>query len=134
MTVPAPRAALFAAALLAALLGGLAAFARAQDAHFLSTIEDLPLMPGLTEDADRSMVFDAPSGRIVETFATGRGVGKDQVVDFYARTLPQLGWRADDGARFVREGEVLVLEFAEGGPALTVRFALSPADGAAPKQ
>jgi len=130
MTVPTSRAALLAAALLAALLGGIAA--RAQDAQFLSTIEDLPLMPGLSEDADRSMVFDAPSGRIVETFATGR-VGKDQVVDFYARTLPQLGWRADDGARFVREGEVLVLEFSGGGPALTVRFALSPADGAAPK-
>jgi hypothetical protein len=128
MIVPAPRAALLAAALLAVLLGG-SADACAQDAQFLSTIEDLPLMPGLTEDADRSVVFDAPSGRIVESFATG-AVDRDRVIDFYARTLPQLGWRADDGARFVREGEVLVLEFLGGGPALTVRFALAPLDAA----
>lgn len=112
----------------AALLGG-SAGARAQDAQFLSTIEDLPLMPGLTEDADRSVVFDAPSGRLVESFATGT-VDRDQVIAFYARTLPQLGWRADDGARYVREGEVLVLEFARRGPTLTVRFALAPLDAA----
>ncbi len=96
---------------------------------FVTAIDDLPLMPGLIEASDDAMVFDAPAGRIVEAYASG-AVSRNQVLEFYARTLPQLGWqRAGDG-RFRREGEILKLEFPDGGaqaPDLTVRFALSPA-------
>ena len=98
---------------------------------FLSGIEDLPLMPNLSENADGGMVFDTPAGRIVEAFASG-AVTRAEVLAFYAATLPQLGWTAEDPARYSREGEILRLEFTENDPppktgaALTVRFALSP--------
>jgi hypothetical protein len=128
MIVPAFRAALVAATLVALSPGGIVKGAAAQES-FLSTIEDLPLMPGLTEDADRGVVFEAPSGRIVESFAAGNA-SREQVLEFYAKALPQLGWRQDEGARFVREDEVLVLEFSTAGPKLTVRFALAPAEAA----
>ena len=40
------------------------------------------------------MVFDTPAGRIVEAVASG-AVTRDEVLAFYAETLPQLGW--DEG-------------------------------------
>lgn len=103
---------------------------RAADA-FVSAIDDLPLMPGLVEDPDAAMVFDSPTGRIVEAFAQGN-VRAREVLAFYAETLPQLGWRPSGEGVFRREGEVLAIEFPEGdgkGPPLTVRFALQPAPG-----
>jgi len=103
---------------------------------FFRDMEDLPLMAGLTERADDSMIFDSGSGRIVESFAEGR-VRKQAVLDFYASTLPQLGWRQDAPGVFSREGETLMLAFPNSATIsgssssadrlLTVRFTLSPA-------
>jgi hypothetical protein len=94
---------------------------------FVTGIEDMPLMPGLTQLAERNVVFDAPSGRIVEAYAEGP-VAREAVLGFYARTLPQLGWRGQ-GDRYVREGETLRLEFPDARPGsgrVLVRFFLSP--------
>jgi hypothetical protein len=99
---------------------------RAPQAAFLSVIDDVPLMPGLTERADAAVVFDKPEGRIVETEATGRLV-RAEVLKFYAASLPQLGWRARSEGRFLRDKEELAISFASGaGGALSVRFTLSP--------
>jgi hypothetical protein len=94
---------------------------------FLSAIEDVPLPPGLTEAAAGGMVFDSPSGRIVEAAATG-SVGADQVSKFYAETLPQLGWQETGRLTFKRDTETLriTLEPGHGAAPLTVRFNLAP--------
>jgi len=95
---------------------------------FISTLEDLPLMPGLNEE-EGGMVFDSPSGRIVEAFATGN-VSQGEVLSFYEDTLPQLGWRSLGNHVYKRENEILKLEFPGGPgapPPLTVSFSLSPA-------
>jgi hypothetical protein len=112
-------------ALLAALfvLAALAAPARAQGA-FVAGIEDLPLMPGLVAQGEAS-VFDAPQGRVVDATAQGTP-SRAAVLEFYARTLPQLGWRAEGDGRFAREGERLVLEFPASQGATLVRFFLRP--------
>ncbi|MEE9194648.1 MAG: hypothetical protein V3U44_02315, partial [Alphaproteobacteria bacterium] len=69
------RKPLIATALAAGLLFAAALFPVFQSvaqeaAGFISTIEDLPLMPGLTEE-EGGIVFDSALGRIVEAFATG---------------------------------------------------------------
>jgi hypothetical protein len=95
---------------------------------FVSGIEDMPLMPGLTQLTERNVLFDAPSGRIVEAYAEGR-VAREAVRSFYARTLPQLGWRGQGSDRYVREGETLRLEFQDthaAGNRVLVCFFLSP--------
>lgn len=94
---------------------------------FLSAIEDVPLPPGLTETAAGGMVFDSPSGRIVEAAATGT-VGADQVARFYAETLPQLGWQDSGRLTFKRDAETLriTVEPGRGAAPLTVRFNLAP--------
>ena len=104
---------------------------------FLSAIDDLPLMAQLDEIAGGVMVFDSPSGRIVETLTMGK-VLKEDVEQFYSDTLPQLGWEKRAPGKYSREDEVLKLEFPQttardgtgssGDPAtISVLFMLSPA-------
>ena len=109
--------ALFAAALWAAAPLG------AQE--FLEGLEDVPLMPGLETVTDSAMVFDTPAGRIVESYAAG-AVDRAGVTGFYRETLPALGWTAPAPARFLREGEVLALDFYGVDGDLVVRFTLAP--------
>ncbi len=116
-------------AVAALLIGGMAENSHAQEAAgFISTIEDLPLMPGLIEE-EGGMVFDSAQGRIAQAYATG-WVSEGAVTSFYDETLPQLGWRPDGPGVFRREREILKLEFPGGptaAPPLTVGFRLIPA-------
>ncbi len=111
--------------LAAVLVTAAAPLPRAQDGGYVSQVEDLPLMPGLSEIADAGLVFDVPAGRIVEVYAQGP-VARKTVLAFYRRALPPLGWRAAGAVAFQREGENLKLDFLDGGNALIVRFTLTP--------
>lgn len=108
----------------ASLSDALLSSARAA-AGFLSIAEDVPLMPGLAENADAAAVFDKPSGRIANAEAKG-AVTANAVRQFYAATLPQLGWQAMGTEQYRRERERLRLSFAGRDGALTVRFELLP--------
>ena len=99
--------------------------AQETEAYFTG-IEDLPVMPGLAEIPDAGLIFDKPSGRIVEAYAQGE-VSEGAVLDFYQETLPQLGWLSQADNRFAREGEELTLQIREnevGG--IVVMFRLAP--------
>ena len=93
--------------------------------RFLSVIDDLPLMPALTEIAGSAVTFSKPEGRIVEVAATGK-TEEARVLVFYARTLPQLGWRSDGAAIWQRDGERLALDIKKKDGVLVVRFSLTP--------
>lgn len=118
--------------LVLALIAGRIGPASAAD-RFVEGIDDLPLMDGLNMVPAANLAFDTGAGRIVVAFADevrAGAVGFDRVVDFYAATLPQLGWdffgRTGAVARWTREGEELVVEAVAGGNELVVRFSLSP--------
>ncbi|MFQ6017982.1 MAG: hypothetical protein ACE5KF_07280 [Kiloniellaceae bacterium] len=97
----------------------------ADDAAYVAGIQDLPLMPGLAEVPEAGVVFDKPSGRIVEAYAEG-ALSRAAVTAFYRKTLPQLGWRARGATAFSREGEQLELVILGGDGDLIVRFTLQP--------
>lgn len=97
-----------------------------EPAAFMSEMADIPLMPGLTEVDGAGMTFDDAAGRIVESYAGGASTRAD-VLEFYGRTLPQLGWVGlAEAGTFRREGEILRFEFIEDGEGILVRFFLSP--------
>ena len=106
------------------LSGGLISAAQAA-AGFLSIAEDVPLMPGLAENADAAAVFDKPSGRIANAEAKG-AVSAAAVRQFYSTTLPQLGWQSLGAEQYRRDRERLRFSFAGRDGALTVRFELLP--------
>lgn len=119
-------ASLLLAALAPALPLAVAAAPAQAEEGFSAAVSDLPLMPGLAEIPSSVIVFDKPTGRIVELDAEGR-VAPAEVAAFYARTLPQLGWTAAGGNRYRREDEQLALQVApRPGGVTTVHFTLSP--------
>jgi hypothetical protein len=94
-------------------------------AAFVPGTEDVPLAPGLTATADDALVFDNPTGRIIQSTATGQG-DANIVTRFYADTLPQLGWSKGRDGRWTRGEEVLDIGIEQQGKRLSVRFQLSP--------
>lgn len=92
---------------------------------FLQDIDDVPLAGGLSEDRTAALVFDKPAGRIVEAEAAG-AVAEEAVRDFYAATLPQLGWEAIGADRFRRGEETLSLSYSRSGGGLIVHYTLQP--------
>ena len=96
---------------------------------FISVIDDLPLMAGLVEVKGSALVFSTPQGRIVEVSAkgtSGNAARPKKVVAFYARTLPQLGWKAAGASNWVREGERLRLAVLVKKNTLIAQFSLTP--------
>jgi hypothetical protein len=98
---------------LAAAIGvAVVATAPAHAADFLKAIDDVPLVAGLTEQAD-PVVFESEQGRVVKTSAFGNA-DYGAVRDFYLATLPSLGWKREGegtGGKlaFTREHERLTL-------------------------
>lgn len=92
---------------------------------FLSGQSDLPLMPGLEEDAGAAVIFDSPEGRIAHFTARGT-LAAGEVKKFYQETLPELGWTFVSDNRYRRENEnlrLIVRKIAKGGT--EIRFEIS---------
>lgn len=102
------------------------AFADGVQAEFLAGFDDLPLMPALRQNSEGVTVFESPYGRIAESYASG-ATTRAAVLEFYAATLPQLGWARTGETTFRREEEELTLDVTENGDGVTVRFHVSPA-------
>src|SRR5690606_32279159 len=92
---------------------------------FFNDLQDVPLMPGLSEMLDRSLVFDKPEGRIVETTASA-DTAPEAIRAFYERTLPQLGWTQVTRESFIRQDEELTMQVAREGGFSVVRFLVEP--------
>ena len=99
--------------------------AHAEELVFLSVLEDVPLMSGLSEQTDDTIYFDTPGGRIVEAYAVGT-VTKESILTYYKESLASLGWNRTAHGTYVRENEFLSISVKMEGANAIVRFALSP--------
>lgn len=111
---------------------GHAGQARAFD--YVDGLEAVPVMPGLHQSPEGSLIFDKPEGRILEARLSG-DVDRERVLAYYRRTLPSLGWnvrihQSPDRILMQRGDESLSLEWigpsVAGGPASLI-FRLNPA-------
>lgn len=96
---------------------------------FLSSIADIPLMPGFEEMEADLVLFDKPDGRIVEAYALGPSVGGEDVNAFYESVLPRFGWRLESGGAFIRNTERITLEIAKTEEKTVIRYRISPGTG-----
>lgn len=108
--------------------GGLSAYADGPAPGFFADMDDMPVMPGLVEDLDATVVFDRPDGRIVEAAAAGP-VTPAAIRQFYQAALPSLGWEAKAGASMVfrRGAERLSLDITDAGDGNSIlRLSIEP--------
>ncbi len=96
--------------------------------QFFASIPDMPLMDGLTELTDQTVVFDKPQGRIIESVALSDGQAPDSVLEFYNETLPQLGWARIADLSFRRENEVLKMSVESNEGKNFLRVNIAPAE------
>jgi len=100
------------------------------DAPLVAGIEGLPLMPGLVEETDLTVIFDKPQGRIIDATASG-DVGLADANIYYRTALAETGWtpllrKVVDGILIVRGQEVLHVRLRREGAGIAVHFSLSP--------
>lgn len=107
-----------------------AGVAWAAHTRFFSELNDIPVMPGLYELSDETVVFDKPEGRIVAASAVAEALQAAEIIDFYLDVLPRLGWVRQHGgagaASFTRQGEKLVLGLELRAGLTIIHFSLSP--------
>ena len=118
------------------LLPGLAA-AEDWQPSFVAGIDGVPIMPGLSEQVDETVVFDKPEGRLVDALAISEASPAD-IIAWYGTALAEAGWSPlgpDIADRLLvqRDGEVLHIRVrddeAEG---VDVHFSLAPIEDDAP--
>ena len=86
----------------------------------------MPIAEGLEEISGEGLAFDSAYGRVVTAVARGRAdIGA--VRDFYRRVLPALGWEAEAGGGYRRDGARLTIELRS--PRGVGDGALPPAGG-----
>jgi hypothetical protein len=100
--------------------------AQAKAPQFFSSLDDIPLMPGLQELPDQAFSFDKPAGRIIEVWASAKNVQKVKILAYYQMALPQFGWGRIDDTSFFREQEKLTISFQIIDSQRFVKFMVNP--------
>lgn len=100
------------------------------DLPLVAGIEGVPLMPGLVELADDTVIFDKPEGRIIDATALG-AISLRDAYTYYHGALIETGWtpllrKVIDGILMVRGGEVLHVRLRREAGETAVHFSLSP--------
>ena len=98
----------------------------AQGVQFFESLQDVPLMPGLTEHTGDTLFYDKPGGRVVELVADMDGFSQEAVQEYYLSALPQFGWENTGPNSFSRQGESLELAFEADEGANLLRVLVQP--------
>ena len=97
----------------------------AAETVYSSVVDDLPLMQGMIEKPDDTVIFDKPGGRIIE-FSAETSTAAEAVKSFYLQALPPLGWKSSRASQFTRDNETLKIDFEKAGKKTLVHFTLTP--------
>jgi len=100
------------------------AFGQAAE-RFVANLGELPLMPGLVEQTEKRLIYEKPEGRIVSAVAVGTPVAA-AIMEFYAETLPELGWRKLSETVYRREKEILRLTITTFASQREVQYKIAP--------
>lgn len=102
--------------------------ARAEQSY-LSYLPDVPLITGMAELEDQSVVFDKAEGRVIETAVFTKSSTQKAIMEYYQKTLPELGWSSLSSDRFLRNGEQLIVKCEKVSGGVVTKFSLSPKQG-----
>lgn len=103
--------------------------ARAEDMSrpvFFTAIPDLPIMDGLHELPDQTVMFDKAEGRIIESVAAIDSHFDEEVRSYYLKALPQLGWVPHEAGVYMRGSERLQMNFEQVEDERFLRVRISP--------
>lgn len=105
---------------------GLSARPSGAQEQFFTSLYDVPIMEGLIEVPEMSLSYDKMDGRISSASATFDKQEVLAVHQYYARVLPEFGWKKLNKNSYLREGERLSLSSEWLDEAWLVTFSLEP--------
>lgn len=96
-----------------------------QDVVFVDGFDDLPLMTGLIQNPETTVVFDGTFGQIIESMAV-TDLSKEDILTFYQENLYALGWHKKHATVFERDDNLLTLDFQFYEKEKLIVFRLEP--------
>ena len=95
--------------------------------NFVPGIVDLPVPASFYLENDSSSIYNNGFGRIITASFIGKAK-KEDILDFYYKTLPALGWSKQENLFFIRDDESLIIEIIQkNSEELLINFKLTPA-------
>lgn len=99
----------------------------ANSSEFIEGLEDIPIIDNFTQVESENVSFGNEESRLIETYISSKKATFNEVRQFYAKTLPQMGWKVlknnSEVISFERELEVLEI-VRESQKPLLVRITL----------
>ena len=92
---------------------------------FINGLEDIPLYKKMEYVEDSLILFDKIDGRYVSVEITG-SYQEDEVINFYKRILPNLGWKEKKSLIFNRNNETLEIISKKEKDKVSVQFNIFP--------
>lgn len=89
--------------------------------EFFTMLQDVPLMPGMTEIEEDSFLFDKPEGGIHQASAEVNGFTRAQILSFYKQSLPQFGWSPIKDNEYFRDAQILTISVEDQIVTIIVR-------------
>ena len=94
--------------------------------HYVPGTEDLPVYDGFNLIESGNVAYDSESGRIIDATYSGGVVREQDVLDFYAQTMPQLGWKKNKLHAYIRDGEKLKISITQKNGVMYLTFTIRP--------
>lgn len=95
--------------------------------EFIEGLEDIPIIDGFTQVDNNTVSFGNEESRLIETYISSKKATFKEAQNFYAKTLPQMGWKilknTFESISFERENEILEI-VRENQKPLLVRITL----------
>ncbi len=92
---------------------------------FINGLEDIPLFKNMEYVDDSLVLFDKVDGRYVSTEISGN-YKYDEVVSFYKKILPNLGWKEIRPLTFERSKEILEIKTTVSKDEISIIFSVYP--------
>ncbi len=92
---------------------------------FINGLEDIPLFKNMEYVEDSLVLFDKVDGRYVSTEISGN-YNYEEVVSFYKKILPNLGWKETKPLTFERAEEILELKTTINKNEISIIFSVYP--------
>ena len=92
---------------------------------FVIGIEDLPIFDSLEVDEDNLIIFDKADSRLVTVNLYG-DVNLGEVKQYYENILPNLGWKMINKKKYIRDSEILDLEYEKKNKRVYLTLKIKP--------
>ena len=92
---------------------------------FVNGINDIPIFKNMKNIEDSLVVFDTNKGRLITSEIFGENNQK-KIESYYEKILPNLGWEKLKSSKYLRDGEILDLEYKKIDEKVHLIFKISP--------